>query len=126
MRLPRNNLSKDNPNRHAKEDRVKHIRPKPYTESYRQLRNVESRRKKSSPGLSYQLVIQYQVVRPVNIHTSHSIQTGNYICNIYVNNYTYMYITTINEKRGHKFESELEGYMRGFGGRKGKEEMMQL
>lgn len=45
---------------------------------------------------------------PENIHTSHIMQTADYIHifrNIYVYTYTYMYVTII---RSHEFETQQE------------------
>lgn len=43
---------------------------------------------------------------------------------MYACTYIYMHAIKINEKRGYKFEGEWGGlYTRGFGERKGKEEM---
>lgn len=38
--------------------------------------------------------------------------------------YTYMHTRTINDKRSHEFEGQ-QAYMREFGRRKGKQEMLQ-
>lgn len=58
-------------------------------------------------------IVQYQMISPGNIYTSYIIQTEPVIFrNKYV--HTYIHVTTISEKRGHKFERGLEG----FGGKK--------
>ena len=55
-------------NRHAKVDRWKTTQPQPYTKNYRQLRNVESGRHSLPEERAHQLVIQYQMVSPANMH----------------------------------------------------------
>lgn len=40
---------------------------------------------------------------------------------MYVQTNIYMHAITINEKRDHEFEGIGEGYMEGFGARKGRE-----
>ena len=55
-----------------------------------------------------------------NLHPSKTIQTRSeerHIC---------MYAITINEVSGHELKESFLVFMRRFGGRKGKEEMMSL
>lgn len=67
-------------------------------------------------------VVKNQIVNFENKQTSSSIQTAQVIFrNIHAYSYTYTFIhkITINEKRGHKFESK-ERHLKGFEGRKEK------
>lgn len=67
-RLPEHELNKDNNERQARVDGGKSKMPHPYTKNCVQLRNDENKRQ-SFRG-SHQFMIQYQVVRPENIHTN--------------------------------------------------------
>lgn len=72
---------------------------------------------------AHEFFIQHQMVSPENMHTNNIIQTEKVeFRNMDV--YTHMQAITINERRGHKFESK--GYMKGFEGKEKKREMMQL
>jgi hypothetical protein len=60
----------------------------------------------------YHSVIQYQMISPENIYMSNIIHSKQVIfryLEIYVHMYAYMYITMINDKRGHEFERDQGG-----------------
>lgn len=67
------------------------------------------------PKKRHQVVIQYQMVSPEDIHGSNIIQTKQvtfrniYNIYLYVYAYTYLHAITINERRGHKFKGKLRG-----------------
>lgn len=49
------------------------------------------------------------MVSPEHIYTSNIIQSEQIVLKhlgMYVSTYTYMFVTTINERRGHEFESD--------------------
>ena len=56
--LPKHELNRDHI-RHGKVDGRNPRRPQSYTENYRYLRNVESKRNSFPQGRTHQLVIQY-------------------------------------------------------------------
>ena len=68
--------------------------PQADTVNYSPLRNAESGRN-SLPQRVPQLVIQYQMVSPENIHTNDFIQVVFMHLGIYTYTYTYMLITTV-------------------------------
>jgi hypothetical protein len=62
-------------------------------------------------GRPQQLVVQNQMVSPENIHISSILQMGQLVLT-YLGLWIYIYMhiyVTINEKGGHKFESEQGG-----------------
>jgi len=61
------------------------------------------------------------MLNPENIYTSNVIQAKQVVC---MYDYTYMYITSINELRGYKLNESKEGMWEGL--EIGKEETMQL
>ena len=72
-----------------------------YPKNYRNYRRKAGRGRGGPPqGRAHQLVIQYQMVNPENIHTSSIIQTAQVI-SMNISEYTYMH--TISEKRGNEF-----------------------
>jgi hypothetical protein len=78
------------------------------TKNYRKLKNIES---KSFPqGRAHQLVSQYQMVRPKNVHTSNIIwteQVERYVCvHGCVCVCVCVCLTTIDKERSHNFEKE--------------------
>jgi hypothetical protein len=90
----------------------KPMRPSPYKKKDRQLRNAGNGRNSLPWGNTQQVVGQYQMVSPRNIHTSNRIQTSRlyleiYVCVcVYIYIYIYMREITISEKRGYEFERE--------------------
>lgn len=66
----KHDLVHEDNNRHAKVDRRKSMKPQPYTEKYRQLRNAEMGRNSLPQLRKQQLVTPYQIVNPKNIHTN--------------------------------------------------------
>ena len=90
--------------------------------------------KNSLPHERAQLFIQYQMVSTeiyiqvtLYILIRLYLYIQEYMC-VYVCMYVYAYVhvTTINEKEAMNMNEWKQGYMRNFGGRKGKEEMMQF
>lgn len=71
--------------------------PQADTVNYSPLRNAESGRN-SLPQRVPQLVIQYQMVSPENIHTNDFIQVVFMHLGIYTYTYTYMLITIVPEQ----------------------------
>lgn len=78
MYPPEHEPNKASNKRHAEVHRGKPGRAQPCIKNYTQLRNAR-RRNKSSLGKSTQLVTQYQMVSPENIHTRNIIQTEQVI-----------------------------------------------
>ena len=96
----------------------KPMRPHPYTKKYSQLWKTESRRGRLPWGRAHQLVNQFQMAIPENIHTSNTVQPCQVIFrNIYVHTHTHthMHVITIS-KRGHKLKGSKEEYMEGLEG----------
>lgn len=88
--------------------------PQYYTKSYRQLWSAESERNIHPQGRAYQLVIQYQMISPENVHIQVALYTVSriylsileYSC-IYTCSYTYT--VKIDFLKGHEFEREQRG-----------------
>lgn len=75
-------------------DRGKPVRPQPWTENYRQLRKVESRRNGLPEGGAHPSVIQYQMVGSKNmyIHVTYGQSRLHiYIYYIYIYTFTYTF-----------------------------------
>jgi hypothetical protein len=69
------------------------------------------------------MIIQYQIISPENIHASNILQTEQVIHkNIYV--HVHVHETAIKENETMNLKEGKEGYMRGFGGRKGEGKVM--
>lgn len=77
--LPKCDLSKDNTHGHDKADGERPIRPQSYRKNYRKWREAWSRKGGPSQGRKLQLVVQYQIVNPENIHRSNIIY-GQEMC----------------------------------------------
>jgi hypothetical protein len=71
----------------------------------RQLNKSGSWRGDPSQGKEYQLVAQYQIIGPENMHTSNIIWIHQVIIrNMYPYKSIHMHAITISEKRGYQFE----------------------
>lgn len=79
----------------------------PYTENYRLLSNAESRRHSLLQERVGQLVSQYQMGIPKNVHSSNIIQTEHYIYECVLNAVTSVYVF---ETKGNGFEADQEAY----------------
>lgn len=106
----------------------KPVRPQPYRENDRQPRSAESGRHSLLQGRAH-LLIQYQVVIPESINTSNSIHTEQVVLmylGIYACTHTCTCIIAINEIEAMCLTKEQGGFVRGFGGKKGKGEVLEL
>ena len=81
-------LNKDS-NRHANVDRGNPMRPQPYTRNYR---DAESGRNHPPQGRAHQLVIQYQMVSPENIHQG-NLTLSEKVALTYLGIYMYIHIS---------------------------------
>lgn len=130
-RLTKHESNDDDTNTHTKVDGGKSVKSQPYTENQRSLKNAKGRR--SPPhGKAHQLVIQYHMVIPENIHVSNIIHTNQSIfrkiqiqiqIQRQIDQVGGMPAITINGKRNHKCERKRRSVWEGFGGKKWKEEM---
>lgn len=66
---PKHQRGNDTKNEHAKGDRGISKGPQLYAKNYRQLRNPVLGEKYSSPGETYQLVVQQKIFAHENTHT---------------------------------------------------------
>lgn len=66
--MPKQKLNKDDVNGHVNETGEKPMRLQPYTKNYRQLRKTEQQ-KLLPNGRAHQVVIQYPMLRPEDMHT---------------------------------------------------------
>lgn len=74
---------------------------------------------KKSMQRAHQLLAQYQMVSPENIHTSNIIWAEQVIFRDIC-----VYTTTLSEKEAKILKKNMEGYKETSGGRKGKGEML--
>lgn len=78
----------------------------------------QERGKQSSPGKN-RVIVQYQVILSVNIHTR-SIQTEHVFMHLGIYAYIHTYVIPVHEKIGHKFDRVRWGIWETLKGRKGR------
>ena len=76
----------------------------------------KKKRKSADFGSTYSKIgkIQKRLACPLNKNDTHT----------HTHTHTHTYVTTVNDKEGTNLKESKEGYMRGFGRRKGKGEMI--
>lgn len=67
------------------------MRTQPYTRNYRKQRDAESKRNSLLQGKAQQLIIQYPVGSPENVHTRNIVRTEQVIFRN--THFVYMYVT---------------------------------
>lgn len=92
----------------------KPITSQTYTKNHRKLSNTVGGRH----GKAHKLAIQYQMVRPENLHMDNIWMEQVIFRNICV--------TTVNEKEAMSVKVSKEGEMRGFGGRERRDKCYNL
>lgn len=93
-------LNCDN-NGHANMNRESTKSLNPRQSNYQNYLSVRNAEKRNSlfQGSAQQVVIQYQVVSPGNVHTNNIKQSRLYLCMYNIYEYIHIYKHTINEKR---------------------------
>lgn len=91
------------------------MRPQPHTKNYKNQKSIEC----SSSWQNMSIVIQYQVTIPGDIHTSYITQTEQDVL-MHLGKKLKMHVLQQLMKKVINFGNGKEGYINGFGRKKGK------